>query len=228
MNSKKILILEDEPSIAETLVYAISKEGFEPIVCSTIREAITKIENEFITLSLFDIGLPDGSGLELLKNIRKESALPIILLTARNDEVDRVLGLEFGADDYISKPFSPREVVARIKTVLRRTEPKANENVKSVKNFNIDEHRQIIFYHDKPLQLSRYEYRMLAALIHRPGWVFEREKLMNICWDVPESSMERTVDTHIKTLRSKLKEILPEYDPIITHRGVGYSLREES
>jgi two-component system catabolic regulation response regulator CreB len=159
----------------------------------------------------------------------KKSRLPIIFLTARAEEVDRVLGLEIGGDDYITKPFSPRELVARIRSVLRRTEDSESVAVpQSLNSFRIDEERVKIFFQGKPLELSRYEFRLLSILVKRPGRVYSREELMNRAWEEPEMSLERTVDSHIKMIRAKLREIDITDDSIITHRGLGYSLKEDS
>lgn len=224
----KILIVEDEPAIADNIRYALSTEGFEVSWCSTGEEAIAIIEGNGISLVVLDIGLPDRNGFDLCKDIRRTSALPIIFLTARADEIDRVVGLEIGGDDYVVKPFSPRELSARVKAVLRRTAAAGDDCGTNVVSspFHVDRKRQRISYFGKPLDLSRYEYRLLEVLIGRPGWVFSRDRLMDLAWEEPEASMDRTVDTHVKTLRAKLKEIRPKLDPIKTHRGLGYSLKE--
>jgi two-component system catabolic regulation response regulator CreB len=187
---------------------------------------MTFLDQESIDLIILDIGLPDINGLELCKQIRKVHNLPIIFLTARSEEIDRVVGLEIGADDYVVKPFSPRELTARIKAVLRRTRQPATDPP-SNQAFQIDASRRRIFYFDTALDLSRYEYNLLKVLIRRPGHVFTRDHLMELAWDEPEASMDRTVDAHVKNIRAKLKAIRPQIDPIITHRGVGYALKED-
>ncbi|MFC1498344.1 two-component system response regulator CreB [Verrucomicrobiota bacterium] len=224
----KILIVEDEPAIADNITYALSTEGFESVWCSTAEEAETVLKDDKFNLIVLDIGLPDRNGFDFCKDIRKTSAIPIIFLTARSNEIDKVVGLEIGGDDYMVKPFSPRELAARVKAVLRRT-PSAtdSENTNIVNSpFFIDKKRMKISYFGKPLDLSRYEYKILEVLIKRPGWVFSRDQLMDLAWEEPEASLDRTVDTHIKTLRAKLKKIKPKIDPIKTHRGLGYSLKE--
>lgn len=226
---EKILVVEDESSIADNISYALSTEGFKPIWCETGREALETIKHETIALMILDVGLPDVNGFELLKEIRKTASTPIIIVTARSDEVDRVVGLEIGADDYVVKPFSPRELTARVRAVLRRTadrEMPAVQGPCSFSSFRIDEERFAISYCDRTLELSRYEYRLLRLLIQNPGRVYSREQLMAHAWEEPEMSSERTVDTHIKTIRQKLKVLRPDEDPIITHRGLGYSLKE--
>jgi two-component system catabolic regulation response regulator CreB len=221
-----ILIVEDEPAIAETIQYALETDGFETHCLTSGKPVLTFLDQETIDLIILDIGLPDINGLELCKEIRKTHSLPIIFLTARSEEVDRVVGLEIGADDYVVKPFSPRELTARIKAVLRRTQ-QAAAAPPSNQAFEIDESRRQIFYFDTPVELSRYEYNLLKIFILRPGQVYSREQLMELAWEEPEASMDRTVDAHVKNIRAKLKTIRPEIDPIITHRGIGYALKED-
>jgi len=144
--------------------------------------------------------------------------------------VDKIVGLELGADDYLAKPFSPRELTARVRAVLRRTNGQGAPRPAALptKIWQHDEARCRISYRAKPLDLTRNEYRLLCALIASPGRVFNRDQLMTAAWDDPGSALDRTVDAHIKTLRAKLREAVPETDPIVTHRGLGYSLREET
>ncbi len=223
---QRILIVEDEPAIVDNIQYALETEGFETICFSEGKTALECLDREGIDLIVLDIGLPDISGFELCKDIRKKTNTPVIFLTARTEEVDRIVGLEIGADDYVTKPFSPRELTARIRAVLRRTAP-SNENSQEQSIFNIDESRRRITYRGKPIDLSRYEFNILKTFIQRPGHVFSRDRLMDMAWEEPEASLDRTVDAHIKNIRAKLKNIDPDTDPIITHRGVGYSLRED-
>jgi two-component system, OmpR family, catabolic regulation response regulator CreB len=223
----KVLIVEDEPAIADTIQYALETEGFAPVVAPTGQEALELIEADAIDLIILDIGLPDINGFELCKQIRQRSPLPIIFLTARNEEVDRVVGLEIGGDDYVVKPFSPRELTARVKAVLRRTRLNNHETPSAPAAWTVDAAKRRIGYFGQILELSRTEYELLHAFIGRPGRVFTREQLMASIWDEPEASMDRTVDAHIKNLRAKLKAVRPDLDPIVTHRGTGYALREE-
>ena len=222
----KILIVEDEPAIVETIQYALETDGFETRCLSSGTPVAALLAQETIDLIVLDIGLPDISGLELCKEIRKTHQIPVIFLTARADEVDRVVGLEIGADDYVVKPFSPRELAARVRAVLRRTR-KSPGAAPSQNTFIIDESRRQISYSGTPMELSRYEFNLLVILIQRPGHVFSREQLMQLAWEEPEAAMDRTVDAHIKNIRAKLKTINPEIDPIITHRGIGYALKED-
>ncbi|HEY3306479.1 MAG TPA: two-component system response regulator CreB [Candidatus Binatia bacterium] len=222
----KILIVEDEPAISETIQYALETDGFETHCLSSGTPVHSLLEEKSVDLIVLDIGLPDINGVELCKEIRKTHALPIIFLTARTGEIDRVVGLEIGADDYVVKPFSPRELSARIKAVLRRTQkPSVAKPVR--KAFEIDESKRRISYFGTTAELSRYEYNLLKVLVLRPGHVLSRDQLMDLAWEAPEASMDRTVDAHVKMIRAKLKAIKPEIDPIITHRGIGYSLKED-
>jgi two-component system catabolic regulation response regulator CreB len=222
----RILIVEDEPAISETIQYALETDGFETHCLSAGAPVHSFLDENAMDLIILDIGLPDISGVELCKEIRKTHALPIIFLTARTNEVDRVVGLEIGADDYVVKPFSPRELSARIKAVLRRTQKTtAAEPVRRA--FQIDETRRRISYFGTPVELSRYEYNLLKVLVLRPGHVLSRDRHMDLAWEEPEASMDRTVDAHVKTIRAKLRAIKPEIDPITTHRGIGYSLKED-
>jgi two-component system catabolic regulation response regulator CreB len=219
----KILIVEDEPAIVDTIQYALATEGFETRCAATGLPVLSTLANETIDLIILDIGLPDIDGFELCRRIRQRHRMPIIFLTARAEEVDRVVGLEIGGDDYVTKPFSPRELSARVKAVLRRTRPKQKPPAAGT-GFAVYDPQKKITYRGKPLNLSRYEYEILKTLIHRPGQVFTRELIMEMVWEDPAASMDRTVDAHIKNIRAKLKAIDPEHDPIVTHRGVGYSL----
>jgi two-component system catabolic regulation response regulator CreB len=222
----RILIVEDEPAIVDNIQYALETDGFETICYSSGTKTLEFLDKEDVDLIVLDIGLPDINGFELCKDIRKKSNTPIIFLTARTDEVDRVVGLEIGADDYVTKPFSPRELTARIKAILRRTGT-SSQKPPSNSVFHVDESKRQITYLGKSLDLSRYEYNILKTFIRRPGHVFSRDQLMDMAWEEPEASLDRTVDAHIKNIRAKLRGIEPGSDPIITHRGIGYSLRED-
>ena len=229
MSRPRILVVEDEPAIADTILYALSTEGFEPIWCATGGAALEAVQAQPCALAVLDIGLPDINGFELFKRLQQvDRGLPAIFLTARASEIDRVVGLELGADDYIAKPFSPRELAARVRTVLRRVRRSAPEQQPTLAAgpFDIDDERKTIRFRGRALDLSRTEYRLLKVLIERPGRVFSRDELMERAWDDPTSAFDRTVDAHVKTLRAKLREVARDDDPIVTHRGLGYSLRE--
>jgi two-component system catabolic regulation response regulator CreB len=228
----RILIVEDEPGIADTLQYALRTDGFEPAWCATGEEALASARASPPALVILDVGLPDASGFEIFKRLRETSDVPVVFLTARSDEIDRVVGLELGADDYIAKPFSPRELVARVRSVLRRTAKAsatavANPGPTSAGPIVVDEGRMQVRYYGRALELSRYEFGLLKTLASRPGHVFTRETLLDRVWGDDSDSMDRTVDAHVKTLRAKMKQVAPLLDPIRTLRGSGYALVED-
>jgi two-component system catabolic regulation response regulator CreB len=263
--ARRILIVEDEPAIADTLIYALKTEGFAPEWCTTGGAALAALVTGGFALVVLDVGLPDGSGFDVCKAIRARLSVPIIFLTARNTEFDRVLGLELGGDDYLAKPFSPRELTARVKAILRRTAGAGSSSTPEVSQSLVDKHREgvgglaggemtggglagsggmaggdgrggfavdearcAIVFRAVKLELTRYEFRLLKTLVAQPGRVFSRDQLMAAAWEDPGASLDRTVDAHIKTLRTKLRAVAPTADPIQTHRGLGYSLRAES
>lgn len=263
----RILIVEDEASIADTIQFPLETDGCITECCGTGGEALNLLAREEFDLVVLDIGLPDMNGFEVCRRIRMTSNVPILFLTARSEEVDRVVGLEIGGDDYVSKPFRPRELSARIRAILRRTSgnqraeasgnaenereraavPTERERVvvptesashssrqseaaaeaRQRSTLSIDQQRKVVHYFGEPLILSRYEFRLLEILASAPGRVYSRAQLMEAAWEEPEASMERTVDAHIKSLRSKMRQVRPEIDAIQTRRGFGYSLLEE-
>lgn len=249
MSSKpRILIVEDESGIADTLQYVLRSDGFTPVWCETAEAALASFRQEPPALAILDVGLPDMNGFELFKQLQAHlreqglPELPMVFLTARSDEIDRVVGLELGADDYIAKPFSPRELVARVRTILRRSQrgaapapvslPEAAgsapaSTLAAALPFAVDAERMQIRYYGRALELSRYEYGLLRLLVQRPGRVFTRDELLSQVWDDASDSFDRTVDAHIKTLRAKLRAVAPEVDPIRTLRGTGYALHED-
>ena len=238
----RILIVEDEPSIADNILYSLESEGFAPCVCTTGVDAIARGKSEDFSLVVLDVGLPDMTGFEVCRQLRAARDIPVIFLTARNSEVDRVVGLEIGGDDYLCKPFSPRELTARIRAVLRRaqgsapgtanglavSQAKAESAVASSSSpLEVDETRCQVRYFGAVLPLSRYEFRLLQTFAKHPGRVFSRAQLMEHASDEPEAAMERTVDAHVKSLRAKMKAVREEVEAIVTHRGLGYSLAEK-
>jgi two-component system, OmpR family, catabolic regulation response regulator CreB len=234
VHKPRILLVEDESGIADTLQYVLSTDGFTPIWCSTAEEALRQFAAEPPALAVLDVGLPDLNGFELFKRLQAlpgGAQVPMLFLTARSDEIDRVVGLELGADDYIAKPFSPRELVARIRTILRRSARPAPTPVElpvtRPPRFALDEERRRVRFYGHTVDLSRYEYGILRLLVQRPGRVFTRDELLDKVWDDPGESLDRTVDAHIKTLRAKLKAIAPGVEPIRTLRGTGYALSED-
>lgn len=227
-----IFIIDDESSITDTLQFALEREGFTVQVFHRGQAALPILKQETPALILLDVGLADGNGFDFFRQYRAHTNAPVIFLTARNDEIDRVVGLEMGADDYIAKPFSLRELVARVRVVLRRGESvqnTASHNPESnaAPAFRIDDIRKTVYYHGQLLSLTAHEYRLLQTLLGQPGRVFSRAQLLDQAWDAPEHRLERTIDTHIKSLRLKLHEACVTEDPIRTHRGMGYSLALE-
>ncbi len=233
----RILIVEDESGIADTLQYVLSTDGFAPVWASTAEDAIAQFSAELPALVVLDVGLPDLNGFELFRRLQAlpgGNQVPMLFLTARSDEIDRVVGLELGADDYIAKPFSPRELVARVRTILRRSArpvataaPAVTAPANTPAIWALDEERRQIRFYGKLLELSRYEYGVLRLLVQKPGRVFTRDELLLQVWGGDNDSFDRTVDAHIKTLRAKLKLVAPGHDPIRTLRGSGYALSEE-
>lgn len=241
MNSNCIFIVEDEPSIAQTVQFTLEAEGFATQHFATGNSCIEALAHQKPSLILLDVGLADGSGFEFFRKIREFTEAPIIYLTARGDEIDRVVGLEMGADDYIVKPFSLRELVARVRVVLRRTNSAETHNFTDNQAaglglkpeaanpiFNIDTERKKIYYLNEILDLTLHEYRLLEVLLGAPERVFSRGQLLEHGWDAPDHRLERTIDSHIKSLRNKLRQINPNANPICTHRGMGYSLSPSS
>ena len=214
-----ILLIEDEAAIADTLVYALGTEGFEVVWHTLGAAGFAALQQRHFDLVILDVGLPDCNGFELCKQIRRQSDVALMFLTARSDEIDRIVGLEIGGDDYVAKPFSPREVCARVKSILKRARPAAM----AATPFEVDRDGGRIRYQGRLLSLTRYEFLLLQTLIARPGRIYSRAQLMDLVWTEADA-LDRTVDTHIKTLRTKLREIDPQHDPIATHRGLGYSL----
>lgn len=232
----RILLLEDEQAIADTLLFALRREGFEVQHWQLAREALAAFAAQPPDLAILDVGVPDGNGFDVCRAIRKTSELPIVFLTARSEEIDRILGLELGADDYVSKPFSPREVCARVKAILRRSAGHATATAtatvitpatatdSAVPVLQLDEAVQRIRCGDRWLALTRYEYRLLATLLKRPQRIFSRGELMDLVWHDAPDTADRTVDAHIKLLRAKLREAGTRAELIQTHRHMGYSL----
>lgn len=225
-----ILIVEDEVAIAQNLCYALATDGFTPVHLSLGQAALDLLQSSQsanIALIVLDVGLPDINGFEVCRRLRQTCQTPVIFLTARADEIDRIVGLEIGADDYVTKPFSPRELVARVRAVLRRqlVPSLSTASVDAIpERFELRADEARILYFGQSLTLTRYEYLLLKTLIERPNILFSRAQLMDLVWSNAVNTMDRTVDTHIKSLRAKLKAINDQDDPIQTHRGMGYSI----
>jgi two-component system phosphate regulon response regulator PhoB len=220
----KILVIEDEPDIRKTLEYNLSREGYEVAVCGTLQEA-KKLLEPSLSLLVLDLMLPDGSGLDLCREIKKNSLLsniPIIILTAKDDEVDRVVGFELGADDYVTKPFSVRELILRVKAVLKRGEVNKPELVEVERQFgdlSIDVDSHEVHVNNELVVLTALEFKLLNQLVDRRGRVQSRDQLLSDVWGYSSEVTTRTVDTHIKRLREKLG---PMGKYVQTIRGIGY------
>ncbi|MFH1025881.1 MAG: response regulator [Nitrospirota bacterium] len=223
---KNILIVDDEADLVELVSYNLKKEGFIVDSASDGETALTKIRKGKYGLLILDLMLPRIQGMELcriLRNDPKTSVLPIIMLTAKGEEVDRILGLEMGADDYMAKPFSPRELVARVKAVLRRSKEKpVSEKILKIGDLEIDRERYVVSVRTKPVKLSATEFKLLLFLAERKGKVFSRDQLLDAVWRDEAFVEPRTVDVHIRRLRSNIEEDPAKPKYIKTMRGIGY------
>lgn len=217
-----ILIVEDEAAIADTLIYALQGEGHSTEWVTLGNAALEQQRLRPADLVILDIGLPDISGFETCRQLRRFSEVPVMFLSARDGEIDRVVGLEIGADDYVVKPFSPREVAARVRAILKRMAPRT-EALSSLEPFVLDTVRMQINYRGQPLGLTRHEFRLLQCLLEQPERVFSREQLLDAVGVPADAGYERSIDTHIKSVRAKLRQVAGEAEPIQTHRGLGYS-----
>jgi len=223
-----ILIVEDEPSIAESLEFVLRADSHTTHWLSLAGAALNYVQQHRVDLIVLDVGLPDMTGFEACKLLRKFSDVPVIFLTARGSELDRVVGLEIGADDYVVKPFSPREMAARVKAILKRVPAVSSavnasaDIVHSLAEFTLDHNAKTIHYWGQTLVLTRFEFLLLSAFIAQPGRVLSRDQLLTAAGAAAEAGYERGIDGHIKSLRSKLRHIKPEAEPIKTQRGFGY------
>jgi two-component system catabolic regulation response regulator CreB len=221
----RVLLVEDDPAIARATIYALEREGYAVTHSVLLRDAARQIEHQPPEAVILDIGLPDGSGLDFCRDLRARSTLPILILSAHGEEIDRILGLELGADDYVTKPFSPRELVARVRGLLRRSRLASASPAASFHPFTVDRTGQRIGLHGVQLALTRLEFLLLLDLLEHKGRIRSRASLLEAVWGADSDSTDRTVDTHVKTLRAKLQEVAPELDCIATHRNMGYSIR---
>jgi DNA-binding response OmpR family regulator len=224
MPKRKILVVEDEQSIADPLAHALEREGFAPVVAATAAEALQAVRGRVPDLVLLDVMLPDGDGRDVLREIRTFSRTPVIMLTARGEEMDRVIGLELGADDYVSKPFSATELVARIRAVLRRTSapPPESKSVLEVGDVRVDLDTREVTRGGEPVQLTLKEFELLRMLMEGAGKVVRRTDLMDQIWDPNWYGSMKTLDVHVSSLRKKLGDDSAEPRYIRTARGVGF------
>jgi two-component system catabolic regulation response regulator CreB len=230
----RLLLVEDEPAIADALVYALKTERFEVSHALTGEAALSQHEKQPFDFVILDIGLPDMTGLEVCKQLRTTSKVPILFLTARDGELDRILGLELGGDDYVTKPFSPREIVARVRAIMRRTEGETSQPVEAsptngkspgkTSPLSHDESSMRILCDGSPLDLTAHEYKLLLVFLRQPNRVYTRDQLLDHAWADPGAVTDRTIDAHIKTIRAKLKSMNPGAEDLIqTRRGLGYA-----
>ncbi len=228
MSRKKILVVEDDPHILKLIQYNLEKAGFECWAAAAGDQAFEVLDRQRVDLIVLDIMLPGMDGFELCKEIKKKeswASIPILILTARSEEIDRVLGLELGADDYMVKPFSPRELVLRIKAILRRGESKdtASREILSIGKLTVDRSRHKVTVNSREVLLTPMEFKLLVLLMERRGRMQSRERLLNDVWDINADVTTRTVDTHVKSLRRKLGKMGKCVETI---RGHGYRFSE--
>jgi DNA-binding response OmpR family regulator len=229
-DSSTILLVDDEDSVQKLLTYPLERDGFRVVPARDGEEALRRFAAEPIDLVVLDIMLPKLDGLEVCKRLRAESSVPIIMLTARDDEFDTVLGLELGADDYITKPFSIREFRSRVRALLRRagTAPRGRDGGAPIEvaGVRIDPDRRAVEIDGKPIELTYVEFELLRALASAPGRVFSRRNLLEAVWGDAAYREPRTIDVHVRHLREKLERDPSEPDLLITVRGAGYRFRE--
>jgi two-component system catabolic regulation response regulator CreB len=230
----RVLLVEDEPAIADTLIYALETECFAVTHALTGGDALAAAARETIDFAILDIGLPDMTGLDVCRRLREISPVPVLFLTARDGELDRILGLELGGDDYVTKPFSPREIVARVRAILRRSQgglarPPESPAPAGTSLLLHDPHAMRIHCAGTPLDLTAHEYKLLLVLMQHPGRVLTRDQLLDHAWQDPGAVTDRTVDAHIKSIRAKLRAARAGAENLIeTRRGLGYSLLPQS
>lgn len=217
-----ILVVDDEPAIADAVLYALRQEGWRTVHAATVTAARAAVAAETPALAVLDIGLPDGSGLDLARGWAGRFAL--LMLSARASEIDRVVGLELGADDYLTKPFSPRELVARVRAILRRTGGASSPAPAG--RLVVDRQRLVARWDGTALDLPRQQFRLLAVLAQDPGRVWSRSALMDAAWDHPEEAFDRAVDSQIRHLRAALAAVAPDLEVVRTVRGEGYALAD--
>lgn len=229
MAPKHILVVDDESRIRDVVEYALSKEGYRVTAVGDGQTALARLLSESFDLVVLDVMLPGLDGLEVCRSLRKTSRLPIVFLSARGEEVDRIVGLELGGDDYLVKPFSPRELVARVRAVLRRMETPSGDAADCTSTLqsgrlSLDPERHEVRWDGKPVELTSTEFALLLALYERPGVVFSRVQLMQRAYQGDVHVTERTLDTHVRRIRAKFREA--GGDPIATVHGVGYKAEE--
>lgn len=224
MSSGRILLVDDDPSLREVARYALDRAGFEVIEAADGRAALDRFARHSVDLVVLDVLMPEVDGLEVCRTLRKTSQVPVVFLSSRGEEVDRILGLELGGDDYLTKPFSPRELVSRVKAVLRRTRPEAQSTAVEAGSVRLDVEAFRAWAGDTEIQLTVTEFRLLEVMLRRPGRVFTRDELVERAYDGPHHVSDRTLDSHIRRIRQKLRE--GGLDPIETVHGLGFRFED--
>jgi two-component system response regulator BaeR len=222
MSNQQILIVEDEVKIAKVLCDYMERSGYTVNCLRRGDEVLPQVKKNPPTLILLDIMLPGMDGMEVCRELRKFSNIPVIMITARVEEIDRLLGLELGADDYVCKPFSPREVVARVRAVLRRSHPRQTETLLTVGEIAMDEEKHQVLIGGAEVKLTPCEFQLLKVLIAHPNRVFTRSELLNLVQGYDFEGYDRTIDTHIKNLRKKVAAMAPDRELVGTVYGIGY------
>ncbi len=227
--SKRILVVEDEREIADLIAYTLKKESFHVDIASDGNEALKKLRENQYDLLILDLMLPHIQGLEICRLVRSNPSIKktgIIIVTAKAEEFDRVFGLEMGADDYVTKPFSPRELIARVKALLRRINAEKEENIINIRDLVIDKEKYLVTIRGEPIKLSATEFKILLYLAERPNKIFSREHLLDAVWGQDIYVEPRTVDVHIRRLRMKIEKDPENPEYIKTMRGIGYFLED--
>ena len=228
MARRKILVVDDEPKVGDLIKAYLEKDGYDVLLSGDGKDALEKARSQKPDLILLDLNLPVVDGIEVFRSVRTFSDIPVIMVTARDDEVDKIVGLQLGADDYVTKPFSPRELAARVGAVLRRY----SDGVKTTSRIitgelQVDFERHEVKYKDEPVNLTAAEFKLLAVMAHNPGRVFTRLQLMDSAFGETYEGYDRTIDAHVKNIRQKLAKIGGDTEnPVVTVRGVGYKLEQ--
>jgi two-component system, OmpR family, response regulator len=222
MSGAEVLLVDDDPSLREVVRYALTRAGFRVQEAADGREALEMFRRVAPDLMVLDVSMPEMDGLDVCREVRKSSQVPILFLSSRGEELDRVLGLELGGDDYVTKPFSPRELVSRVKAVLRRTRPveSSKAEIHQVGRLKVDRGAHRVWMGDDEINLTLTEFRILEVLIRRPGRVFPRVELVELAYPGPHHVSDRTVDSHVRRIRQKLRDV--DSTCIETVHGLGF------
>jgi len=228
MARRKILVVDDEPKVGDLIKAYLDKDGYEVLLSTDGKDALDKARNYKPDLILLDLNLPEVDGIEVFRSVRTFSEVPVIMVTARDDEVDKIVGLQLGADDYVTKPFSPRELAARVSAVLRRYSEGTRSTLRVLAGeLQVDFERHEVKYRDEAVNLTAAEFKLLSVMAKNPGRVFTRLQLMDSAFGETYEGYDRTIDAHIKNIRQKLAKIGGDSEnPIVTVRGVGYKLEQ--